>query len=62
MWHRTNKKLPKKMDYYLISDGKFYSVAIFYTGTHTFLDRNYTNPILPKDVKYWKKISIVPKD
>ena len=57
-WHRVEKQLPKKTDYYLISDGAFYSVGIYIVQQKKFIDRNATNPI--KNIKYWKKISIVP--
>ena len=57
-WYRTEKRLPKKTDYYLISDGNFYSVGIYIAWQKKFIDRNTNNSI--KNIKYWKKISVVP--
>jgi len=60
MWHKASKKLPKIMDYYLITDGTFYSVAIFSPSEKKFYDRNIDNPIVTENVKYWKKIPLLP--
>ena len=60
MWHKVSKKLPKVMDYYLITDGTFYSVAIFAPEKKEFFDRNLDNPIETENVKYWKKIPLLP--
>ena len=61
MWHKTSEKLPKTMDYYLITDGTFYSVAVFSPSTKEFFDRNTGgNTIETENVKYWKKIPLLP--
>ncbi len=60
MWKKVEKKLPKKTDYYLISDGSFYSVAIYLADKKKFIDRNQNNPII--DIKYWKRISLTPNE
>jgi len=57
-WHKVEKRLPKKIDYYLISDGSFYSVGVYVVWQKKFVDRNIANPI--ENIKYWKKISVVP--
>ena len=61
-WYKTEKKLPKKIDYYLISDGKYYSVGIFFTTNNIFVDRNSDNPIPSENIKYWKKIPLTPRE
>ena len=62
MWHKANKKLPKKTDYYLISNGIIYSVGIFDRLVNKFIDCKINNPILHEDIKYWMKIPMVPAD
>ena len=60
-WHRVNKKLPKRTDFYLVSDGYgTYSVAIFLKAQKIFIDRNNSNPIHNDKIRYWSKISDTP--
>ena len=60
-WRKVNKKLPKRTDFYLVSDGYGnYSVAIFSTELKTFIDKNRSNPIHNDKIKYWSKISDTP--
>ena len=62
MWHKVNKKLPKKTDFYLISDGVDYSVAIYYKDKQVFIDKNISKPIEHNSIKYWSKISELPTE
>ena len=59
-WKKVEKKLPKKTDFYLISDGSCYSVGIFIKDNQKFFDKDLVNPIL--DIKYWAKISLTPNE
>lgn len=59
-WYNVNQKLPKKTDYYLISDLIHYSIGIFDTENKTFIDCNTNKPILHENVKYWTKVPMVP--
>ena len=61
-WYKTDKKLPKKTDYYLISDGNTFSIGIFVVGNTKFFDKNFHQPIISENIKYWQKISELPID
>ena len=62
MWHKTSKRFPKKTDYFLVTDGLAYSVAVYSTYYKKFFDRNADRPIEHDMIKYWRKIPNLPRD